>query len=159
MIRSVTTENPTDATAPSPIAPRICAARNAANVPDSAVPRLPVAQIRVPTMSSGLRLARSPTYAQPTEATALTRKVTASATMTVPSPTPMDSEIGLTSGPTSPMATLSSEASTTKTTTVYRRCARPPVNPTPATGAPNHARHRRSSGQARLRDQGVPPVS
>ena len=73
----------------------------------------------MPTISSGLRLVRSPTYAQPTAATALTRKLTAVTSAEQPAAgTPNASAMRPYSGGTSPIATLSSEASITKTTTL-----------------------------------------
>ena len=73
-IRSLTTEKPTEATAPSPTAPtQLGQQERAGSSAARAVPSVPAAQISVPSISSGLRLVRSPTYAQPTAATALTR--------------------------------------------------------------------------------------
>ena len=60
-MRSLTTEKPTEPTAPRPRAASIWAAKKPAKVPAAAVPAVPAAQISVPAMSSNLRLARSPT--------------------------------------------------------------------------------------------------
>jgi hypothetical protein len=84
----------------------------------AALPRAPTAQISVPNINSGFRLVRSPAYAHATDANALTRYVAAVAALTAASATPKDDAIGLYSGGTSPIATLSSEASTMNTTTV-----------------------------------------
>ena len=80
---------------------------------------MPAAQSSVPIISSGLRLVRSPTYAQPTAATALTRKLAAvtSADRALAARR-ASALIGPYSGGTRPIATLSSEASTTNTTTL-----------------------------------------
>src|SRR5262245_39982049 len=51
------------------------------------------------------------------------------ANVTEPNATPKVSAIGLNKGGARPIATLSNEASTMNTTTVYRRCARPPTRP------------------------------
>ena len=114
----MTTEKPTEPTAPSPTAPTNCAIRNVAYPSANALPPVPAAQSSVPTMSSGLRLVRSPTYAQATAATALTRKLTAVTRPSIRCGTSSAVEIGPYSGGTRPIATLSSEASTTKTTTL-----------------------------------------
>src|SRR6266508_2079284 len=124
-MRSLTTEKPTEATAPSPMEARICAPRNAANEPDSAVDSVPADHSRVPIISSGLRLVRSPTYAQPTAAIAVTRKLTAVTTLTTLSGWRRARPIGVYSGGTRPIATLSRDASTMKTVTLYTRRTAP----------------------------------
>jgi hypothetical protein len=60
-MRSLTTEKPTDPTAPRPMPPTIWAPRNAAKFGENGVAKVPAAQISVPSMSSILRLDRSPT--------------------------------------------------------------------------------------------------
>src|SRR3954453_18187581 len=120
-IRSLTTEYPTEPTAPRPMLATSCAARNAGHVVAYEVASRPTAHNSVPSMSSGLRLVRSPQYAQHTPATARTRKHAAVPAPTTLSPTPRSRLIGETSGGTRPIATLSSDASTMNTTTLYVR--------------------------------------
>jgi len=80
-------------------------------------------QMTVPAISTGLRLVRSPAYAQPIAATALIRNITVVASAMWPSPTPNVSPMLPYSGGTMPIATLSSDARMTNTTTLYTRCA------------------------------------
>ncbi len=87
-------------------------------MPASALPPNPAAQSSVPIMSNGLRLVRSPKYAQPTAATALIRKLIAVTRPSSRCGTSKESAIAPYSGGTRPIATLSSEASSTKTTTL-----------------------------------------
>jgi hypothetical protein len=82
---------------------------------------VPITQITVPAISTGLRLVRSPRYAKPIAATALIRNITVVARAMWASPTPNVSAMLPYRGGTSPIATLSSDARTTKTITLYAR--------------------------------------
>jgi len=72
-MRSVTTEKPTEATAPRPTEASARAARNAGYDPEKATQAVPADHRTVPVMSSRLRSVRSPRYAQPTAASAVIR--------------------------------------------------------------------------------------
>ncbi len=60
LIRSLTTEKPTELTAPRPTAADTWEKKKREYVPASALPVMPAAQSSVPIISSGLRLPRSP---------------------------------------------------------------------------------------------------
>jgi hypothetical protein len=59
-MRSLTTEKPTEATAPRPSAATICRTKNWRYPLEIPEPASPTAHSVVPSMSSGLRLLRSP---------------------------------------------------------------------------------------------------
>src|SRR5690349_13514246 len=80
----------------------------------------------VPMTSTGFRLVRSPAYAKPTAATALIRNITVVASAMAASPTPKAVPMLPYNGGTIPIATLSIDARTMKTTTLYTRCGVPP---------------------------------
>src|SRR5690606_23717736 len=116
--RSLTTLNPTEATAPRPTPASASVPSSASQVVAYVVAPTPAAHSRVPTISTRLRSERSPRYAHATAATAVISRLTATAEATAGSPTPRSSLIGLSSGGGSAIATLSSAASTMNTATV-----------------------------------------
>ena len=79
---------------------------------------MPAIQISVPMIRTGLRSVRSPAYAQAIAATALIRNMIVVASAMWPSPTPNVSPMLPYRGGTSPIATLSSDARITNTTTL-----------------------------------------
>src|SRR3954468_11734751 len=119
-------------------------------MPDQKVPAI---QMTVPITSTGLRLVRSPAYAKPIAATALIRNITVVASAMAASPTPKAMPMLPYSGGTIPIATLSIDARMMKTTTLYTRCAVPPLIVTPTRLAGSSVDHRISGGGVLLADQ------
>src|SRR2546429_5606076 len=76
-IRSLTTEYPTEPTAPSPRLASICAPKKSSRLPEGAVATSPAAHSSEPSRSSRFRLGRSPQYGQPARPTAPARQLAA----------------------------------------------------------------------------------